>query len=210
MEIKVKSYSKQSSLISSILFFILGALVFTKAAELAKMISIIIGVLLAVIGTVLITYFYFTSKQQVYSKKSLIFGIISIILAIVFIGFSDVVGHFVRFIVGAWILFSGIMRLINVLTMGGKNTKFFPLLIVSILLIGLGIFTILVENELEIIGILMMIYAAIEIVGFIFYTKDKQAKEEVGVTSIIVPEKETNIERKEKVNIKDAKENNDK
>lgn len=209
MEIKVKSYSKQSSLISSILFFILGALVFTKASELARMISIIIGVILAVVGTVLITYFYFTSKQQVYSKKSLILGIISIILAIVFIGFSDVVGHFVRFIVGAWILFSGIMRLINVLTMG-KNTKFFPLLLVSILLIGLGIFTIIVENELEIIGVLMMLYAAIEIVGFIFYTKDKQVKEEVGSTSIIIPDKETNIERKEKVNIKEAKENNDK
>ena len=52
MEIKVKSYSKQSSLISSILFFILGAIIFTKADELIKLISIEVGVLLAVAGSV--------------------------------------------------------------------------------------------------------------------------------------------------------------
>ena len=211
MEIKVKSYSKQSSLISSILFFILGAIIFTKADELIKIISIGIGVLLAVVGTISITYFYFKSKQQIYTKRNLIYGILSIVLAVIFIFFSDIVEHFIRFIVGAWILFSGIMRLINVLTMSNKNTKFFPLLIVAILLIGVGIYTIVIGDIiLSTVGIIMMIYAALDIVGYIFYTKDNQEKEEVGVTSIIVPEKENKVEKKEKKNIKEAKENNDK
>ena len=103
------------------------------------------------------------------------------------------------------------MRLINVLTMSNKNTKFFPLLIVAILLIGVGIYTIVIGDIiLSTVGIIMMIYAALDIVGYIFYTKDNQEKEEVGVTSIIVPEKENKVEKKEKKNIKEAKENNDK
>ncbi len=209
MEIKIKSYSKQSSLLSSILFFILGAILFTKADEILSLISIIVGVLLAIAGTVSITYYYFKTKQQVYNHKNLIYGIILLIVAIIFIFFANIVEQFIRFIVGGWILFSGIMRLINVLSMNFKSNKFLPLLIVSLLLIGVGIYTIVIGDILiSTVGIIMMIYSAIEIVGYVFYTKDKQEKEEEGATSIIVPDKEETKPDK-KTKIKDAKENND-
>ena len=210
MEIKVKSYSKQSSLLSSILFFILGAILFTKADELLSLVSIIIGIILAVTGIVTLTYYYFKTKQQLYLRKFLIYGIVSLILAIIFIFFANIVEQFIRFIVGGWILFSGIMRLINVLSMNFKSTKFLPLLLVSIALIGVGIYTIVIGDILILsVGIIMMIYSAIEIIGYIFYTKDKQEKEEEGATSIIVPDKEETKPDK-KTKIKDAKENNDK
>jgi len=206
MELKVKSYGKQSSLLSSILFFILGAIVLTRSQEVVSFVSIIVGVILAIIGVVSLTYYYVKSKQQIYMKKNLIYGILSIIVAIVFIFFSSFVEQFIRFIVGAWILFSGIMRLINVLSMHRKNTKFLPLLIVSILLIGLGVLTIVKDfDDIAIVGILMMTYAAIEIVGYVFYTKDTQEKEEEGATSLIVPDK-AEIKETEKANIKDVKE----
>lgn len=209
MEIKVKSYSKQSSLLSSILFFILGAILFTKADEILSLISIIVGVLLAIAGTVSLTYYYFKTKQQIYNHKNLIYGIVLLIIAIIFIFFANIVEQFIRFIVGGWILFSGIMRLINVLSMNFKSNKFLPLLIVSLLLIGVGIYTIVIGDILiSTVGIIMMIYSAIEIVGYVFYTKDKQEKEEEGATSIIVPDKEE-IKPDKKANIKDAKENND-
>ena len=210
MEIKVKSYSKQSSLLSSILFFILGAILFTKADELLSLVSIIIGIILAVTGIVTLTYYYFKTKQQLYLRKFLIYGIVSLILAIIFIFFANIVEQFIRFIVGGWILFSGIMRLINALNMNFKSAKFLPLLLVSIALIGVGIYTIVIGDILiSSVGIIMMIYSAIEIIGYIFYTKDKQEKEEEGATSIIVPDKEETKPDK-KTKIKDAKENNDK
>ena len=206
MELKVKSYAKQSSLLSSILFFILGAILFTKADEVISVVSIIIGVILAIVGIVSLTYYYFKAKQQIYMKRNLIYGILSLLIAVIFIFFANIVEHFIRYIVGAWILFSGIMRLINVLSMHNKNTKFFPLLLVSIALIGLGVITIINGDIIpQTVGILMMVYSAIEIVGYIFYTKDKQEKEEDGVTSIIVPDKEETKPDK-KAKIKDVKE----
>ena len=51
MEIKVKSYSQQSSLISSILFFILGAMFF-NAKDVANAIIFWVGIFLAVMAVI--------------------------------------------------------------------------------------------------------------------------------------------------------------
>lgn len=211
MEIKIKSYSSQSSLLSSIFFFILGTILFTSADKLLNILSIIIGTLFATASTISLILYYIQFKKinTTPRKGNLIFGIVSLIFAIIFIFFSNIVEQAIRFIVGGWILLTGIMRLINVLSMENKNSKFLQLLIVSGLLIFIGIYTIVVELfGLDIIGIIMMVYAGVEIIGYILYSKDNIEKEEKeGTTTLLVPE--VNIEDgtpKEDVKIKDIKE----
>ena len=209
MEIKIKSYSQQSSLISSILFFILGAILFTSADKVIKTISLVIGIFLAASAVISLVIYFFQSRKENASphKGNLIFAIITLILAIIFIFFSGIVEQFIRFIVGAWILFTGIIRLINVLSMNKKSIKFIELLIVAILLIIVGIYTIVVGDViLSTIGIIMMIYAAIEIIGYVLYSKDQIEPEEPGTTTLIVPETTDVIEKNENANIKDVKE----
>lgn len=211
MEIKIKSYSSQSSLLSSILFFILGAILFTSADKLLNIISIIIGTLFATSATIsLIIYFIQTRKMGGTPRTgNLTFGIVSLILAIIFIFFSNIVEQAIRFVVGGWILLTGVMRLINVLSMPKKDTKFIQLLIVAGLLIFIGIYTIVIELfGLDIIGIIMMVYAGVEIIGYILYSKDKPEQEaKEGTTTLLVPENTTEeTKEKEDVKIKDVKE----
>ncbi len=210
MEIKIKSYSSQSSLLSSILFFILGAILFTSADKVMSTISIIIGVILATSSVISLVFYFFQAKKGFgFARKgNLIFGVLTLILAIIFIFFSNIVEQFIRFIVGAWILFTGVIRLINALSMNSKSNKFISLLLVSVLLIIVGVYTILVGDViLSTIGIIMMIYAAIEIVGYILYSKDTVEPEEPGTTTLIVPEeKETTKEEKNDIVVKDVKE----
>lgn len=212
MEIKIKSYSSESSLINSIIFFILGAILFTSAEKVIKIVSIIFGILLVLIAIFNIINFYLTYKNENKETKrfSLIFGIFCLALSVVFIFFSNIVEHFIRYIIGAWILFSGIMRLINVLSYNTKNHKFLPLLIVSILLMLVGIYTIVVGDIiLSTVGIIMMIYAAIEIAGFIFYRKGSTESEEPapGTTTLIVNEEllQENTDEDNNKSIKDVK-----
>lgn len=209
MEIKIKSYSSQSSLLSSILFFIIGAILFSSADKVISFISITFGIILAVSGIIeIIIYIIENKKEEIIPKKSrVLLSIFLIGLAIVFIFFSQVVEQFIRFIVGAWILFSGIMRFINAISMNKKSRKFLPLLIVSILLMCIGVYTILIGDIiLSTIGIIMMIYSVMEIIGYIFYTKDTQIIEEPGTTTLIVPEEEITKEKKKSKKIKDVKE----
>lgn len=209
MEIKIKSYSSQSSLLSSILFFIIGAILFSSADKVISFISITFGIILAVSGIIeIIIYIIENKKEEIIPKKSrVLLSIFLIGLAIVFIFFSQVVEQFIRFIVGAWILFSGIMRFINAISMNKKSRKFLPLLIVSILLMCIGVYTILIGDIiLSTIGIIMMIYSVMEIIGYIFYTKDTQIIEEPGTTTLIVPEEEITKEKKKSKKRKDVKE----
>lgn len=201
MEIKVKSYSQQSSLVSSILFFILGAC-FLNAEEIAEKIIFGIGIFLAVLAVIEFVIYFLQIKKDPENRPKLtglIYAIITLILAIVFIFFYAVVEQFIRFIIGFWVLFSGIIRLINALSYNPKNKKFLPLLIVSLLLIAVGIYTIVKDNIiLHSAGIIMMIYAVIEIIGFIIYTKDKAENVEPGTETLIIPEKENKIEKVKK------------
>lgn len=209
MEIKIKSYSSQSSLISSIIFFILGAILLTSADKVISFISIAIGIILAVTGLInLIIYIHHVKNELPASKSLIATSVITLIFAVIFIFFSSIVEQFIRFIIGAWILLTGITRFINVLSISPKSRKFIPLLVVSILLMIVGVYTIVVGNIiLSTIGLIMMIYAAIEIAGYIFYTKDTITPEEPGTTTLIVPE-ETEVEEtpKETKKVKDVKE----
>ena len=210
MEIKVKSYSNQSSLISSIIFFILGGILFTSADKVISFLSIAVGIILATIGAIALTMYAISTKKEEPNKGNLICGIICLIISIIFIFFSGIIEQFIRFIIGGWILFSGIIRLINALSMNNKNNKFLPLLIVAILLVIVGIYTIVIGDViLSTVGLIMMIYAGIEIVGYIFYSKDKQEKEETGATSLIVPDKKKEKNTKLTKNIKDVEETED-
>ena len=210
MEIKIKSYSSQSSLISSIIFFILGGIIFTFANEIASTIYFGIGILLSVIAVISLVMYGLSVKRDEVEVSSLITGIILFIVAGFFIFASGIIDQLIRFIIGFWVLFNGITRLINALSINHRSTKFIPLLVIAILLIALGIYTIMVgAAELKIVGIIMMIYSAVDIAGYVFYTKDNQEKEEEGATSLIIPE--NNEEKKaKKKKVKEAKEADDK
>ena len=104
----------------------------------------------------------------------------------------------------------GCSLMIRYISINNKNRKFIPLLIVSILLMIVGVYTILIGDIiLSNIGIIMMIYAVIEIIGYIFYTKDTKPVEEPGTTTLIVQEEtieEEQPKKKNKKKIKDVKE----
>lgn len=215
MELKVKSYSSQSSLISSIIFFIIGTILFTSPEESIAIVFKAIGLILT-IGAIVefVIYGLKIRNENPVRKRDLAFGITLLILAILFFFFAGIIVKIISFIVGAWIMFTGIIRLINVIQTSSKSKKFFPLLAVAIALIGVGIFTILYDSTIiRTIGIIMMIYSAIEIIGYVLYTKDSKPTEEPGYTTLIVPEEDSVPEtkdKKKKKKIKDVDENENK
>lgn len=200
MEIKVKSYSDQASLISAIIFFIIGGILFWYNDEIISTLSMIVGIVLAVSGIVEIIVYVVNKKKQIDYLAPVIRGIIFIGLSILFIFGANIINQIVRFVVGAWILFSGINRLIQTLAISKRSKKFLPLLLVSILLIAIGVYSIVYGDVIiSTIGIIMMVYSAIDIIGYIFYTKDEVKQETQGTTSLIVPDEEEKESKKHKL-----------
>ena len=216
MEIKVSTYKKQSTLISSIIFFILGGILFTNPDIFITTISKIFGVILLIIGLFFVSLIFFKKEEE---NSNLVTKIISALffltLAVLFFFFSETIEKAIRIVVGFWIIFCGINRLINALRINKYNKRFFSLIIISLLLIGVGIYTIVIGDILlSTIGIILMIYSAIDIIGYIFYAKESNETVERDPETILITSNEEPVEeeqpkkkkknRKTK-NIKDAK-----
>ena len=168
MEIKINSYSSQYSLFSSLLCFIIGGILYTYAEIVLNFTSIAIGIVLSFVGVISLISFYLDYKNGEIKKGKLLLGILTIILAIVFIIFQNLVETLLGLTVGGGVLLIGVLRLISALKLELKSTRFFINLIISLLLIALGIYTIANGGLLlEGAGILMMISSGIEIIGYI-------------------------------------------
>ena len=206
MKIGVKSNSNLISLIYSIIFFILGAIVFTRPEIIILFISYVIGGIIIIIGLFkCIKNYLDVKKDNTISSKEMITGIILVIIGLVFILLADVIEALVRLIIGGWILFSGINRLITSLNLPKKNRIFIIYLVISIILIGVGLYTILESNlAFKTIGLVLMIYSTIEIIGYIFNKKDTYIKEEIIIESkenkvidaVLIEEKKSKKTRK--------------
>ena len=184
MKTAVKNYSNIISLINSIIFFMLGAIIFTKPEIIILVISYVIGGIIIIIGIFkCIKNYLDIKKDNSISSREMLTGIVFVIIGLVFILLAGVIEALVRLVIGGWILFSGINRLINSLQLSKKNSQFTVRLVLAILLIGVGLYTILEANlAFKTIGLVLMVYSIIEIVGYIF-SRNNIYKEDAVITT---------------------------
>ena len=214
MRIEITSYSKKTSLLNSIILFIIGAILTAYSERIMSTAYRIVGCtfLIITIFTV-ISLIIKKKKDQPIFVNRIALAIICFILAILFFFFHGIIDETIRFIIGAWILFSGVTRLITAIRTDHKASRFLAILIVSILQIILGFFTIIKNGiVLWVVGIILMIYSVIEIVGYIFYSKDNSNYEDDDEeTKLLIPQNEEKEEedsktKKKKRRIKDIEE----
>lgn len=217
MEIKINSYSSQSSLISSLICFILGGIFYTNAEVVLNFTSIAIGIILSIVGLFSLVTYYINYKHGINLKGNLLIGILTVILAIIFLAFQGIVETLLGLTVGGWILLVGILRLVSAIKLKFNTKRCIINLIISLLLIVLGIYTIASGSLLlEGAGILMMISSAIEIIGYIINSKldsieptTKDDEQEEVILSLPKLEKDEPNEEKDEPKLipEDTKEN---
>ena len=211
MKIKVSAYSSIMQLISSVVLFILGALLYTKPTEVMLAVTYGIGGLITLVGVFNCVKNYLdVKKDNTTSSKGMVLGIVLVVVGLIFIFLGEVIEQVIRFIIGGWILVCGITRLANALTLEEKDTNFWVLLVLSILLIGGGLYTILIKNlEMQIAGLILMAYAILEIFGHVFSRKQGISFEESTLETDAPKIDNSNIKEAEVVddNTKDTKKN---
>ena len=175
MKIKNNNYTNVLILVSSILFLILGAIMYTKPDAVVIITTYIFGGVLIIIGMFKCVKNYIELKKDNNTKSNeMIMGIILAIIGIICIFLAGVVEALVRLVIGGWMIFTGINQLMNVLYMDKKIIKFWLLLILSLIIIGGGVYTILEVNlAFKAIGIILMIYAVLEIINYILNYNNK-------------------------------------
>ena len=194
MKVEIKKNNNKINILTAIIFLVIGALLIADPDKVIAIISYIIGTLLIMFGIYsCIKNYYNTKADSNTPSTDLVTGIITLIIGILFLLLANSIGVAVRYVFGAWIIFSGINRLINALQIDKKSNSFITQLIVAILLILIGLYTILASNvALQVVGIIMMVYAILEIIAFISNKTFEETKE-VHIQKITKDKNDKNI-----------------
>ena len=202
--------NQKLSLISSIIFFLLGLVIFLNPETIVKFASYCLGGMLLALGIYKSINYYIQDKRlNIVNRNELAFGITAIVLGVVFIFLADAIELLLRFVVGGWLLIAGLSKIFQTFFTTDRNSKFYALIIVGIILIGIGLYIILISNlALSIIGLFMMLYGLIDFISYFIY-KEKITD---SIEENIVVVEEAEVEEKEDVEEikKDKKKNKDK
>lgn len=162
----------KSSIITSVLFLILGICLLVNPTGMVKFITYIIGVIFVVYGSIKL-YNYYKTKESI-SNIQLTLGITAIVVGIIIMFCNGVIEFVIRLIMGGFILANGINKLIVALNSKNSNNKWQTLLAISIILIVVGLYIILKTNiVLSSIGIALIIYSSIDLISYIMYPKNR-------------------------------------
>ncbi len=162
----------KSSIIMSIILLIVGICLFINPAEMVKFITYIIGVIFVIFGTIKL-YDYYKQKDTI-SNMQLTIGIAAIVIGIITMFCNGIIEFAIRLVMGGYILANGINKLIVALNSKTYNDKWIGLLVIAAILIISGLYIILKSNiVLSTIGLVLIIYAAIDIISYIMYPKNK-------------------------------------
>ena len=179
-KITIINYSNDNSLFSSILFLLFGIILFTNPGDILKFISYIAGGSLILIGIFnVISYRRTLKKLNIEQKSKLISGVLLMILGLFTILFSSLIETTIRLIFGGWIIYSGIMRLIDVLNNKENKVSFIGRLIVAILLIICGLYVALTDLVYSMIGLFIIIYAILDIINSFILRKSSNISVEI-------------------------------
>ena len=201
---KNNKYSSFKTLVTSLVLFIIGAILFTNPEDIVILVSQIFGGILAVIGLFNFVFYYRKkSKGFITNNQEFVSSVVLMVIGLLFIFLAGAFETALRFIIGIWILLSGINKLIATITLGPKVRNYTSMLVVSIVLLLGGMYIILWKNlVLTVLGIVIMVYSGLEIYSYIIYKIMENSKESANETDVIIPEKEV----REKEFVKDAKE----
>lgn len=178
--------NSKTSLISGLVFFILGIVIFLHPDTIVKFASYCLGGLLIGLGLYKMANYYIQDKRLgVVNRNEMAFGITAVVLGVLFIFLAGTLELLLRFIVGGWLVVAGLGKIGTTFYTTDRDSKFYALIVVGVIYIGIGLYIILVSNlALSIVGLFMMIYGLTDFISYFVYRKkeemaDEERKEEI-------------------------------
>ena len=161
------------SLVSSILFFVFGLLLFLQADAVIKTVSVMIGIILVGLGVVPIVNYFKTRNSGFFSSTGLLYGIFSVVAGFIILFNSDILATIIPILSGVWVIVNSVNKIQISMELRDEKVDFWIVsFIFSLLMLVVGAFLIInpLKSSLYVtqtIGIVIMVYAALDIIDTI-------------------------------------------
>lgn len=182
----------KGSIINGLLFFVVGLFIFLNPDIIVKFISYFIGGVLIAYGLYKsINYYVQDKKLKIVNQNELGFGITMVVLGILLVCLAGTIEFLTRVIIGAYLFIQGITRIANTFYTTDRDSKFYALIVVGLLFIVAGLYTVINANlPFQILGIIMIVYGIIDFVSYFVYKDNKENKDEIKEAELIEEKRE--------------------
>lgn len=206
---------KWQSLVSSIIYIVIGLFLVIYPNQVADIICNLIGAGLIIYGAILLIGYFVRNVRDILYRDDFVLGIIWILIGILVISQKDIVKAIIPFLLGIFIVASGFMKLqdaVDAKRMGSsKSLSYLVMAVISIVLGLIILFNLIKTNEMlyRFIGI-GLLYSGVSDLYFTLKLSAKinqfvkQTKKEADVLNGNVMDSETGRplhEREEEGNI---------
>ena len=199
--VKIKTYEMGESLLSALVFLVLGILLIILNDDLVKWALYIFGAFITLLGIFKLLLYYKESNGQ---KREVINGGVYLLFGMtVIIGtlaWFDGIQMILGYTLAVYLLYIGINRLISAFKVKGDRTPhYINSFVIIFLAVLIAIFPMFIKTNLILIGVFIVLYAIADIVGFVFGRKNGNVVTTVVKEAVIVDEK---IENKKEDDVK--------
>lgn len=160
------SFNRNKKFISPILMGIVGLIFLTNSNTIIIYACYILGAIIAGFGIYnIIKYVQIKKELKIEDSIKLNYGIVSITIGLLIIVLAGIIETFLNIIIGAWLITTGVTKLIGISNLYNYDKKTANLNIIeAVIVIAMGLYTIFFQNiVLTIVGIWMIISAAIDL-----------------------------------------------
>ena len=168
---KVLKKTGVTSLVTSIIFAILGIILIANPEGTIKFIAIILGVIFGLVGLYKIVNYIENKGKYDFYNNDIAYGVIAIVLGIVTICYSTQIGAIFRIIIGLWIVYSAILRInLSIKLKTIDSNVWIYSLIIALIMAFCGIFIICNSGAVIVtLGIVVVIYYVLDVIESIMF-----------------------------------------
>jgi len=160
-----------TSVITSIVFAIIGIILITNPESTIKVISYILGGIFIAIGIIkIINYFSAKGSSDLYNYN-LIYGLIAVVLGIITMIYSSTIATMFRIMIGIWIIYSSLIRLSFALKLRkAQINSWTAVLVLALCMLVFGLYMVFNTSAVMVtVGIVILAYAISDLIeSFIF------------------------------------------
>lgn len=171
--IMLEKFLKRSSwidVIISIIFVLFGALLIVKPNEILDAISMILGIIFISMGVLKLIEYYVSDTKEDYL---LTMALLTVIFGTIILFASDGILSLFRIIIGAWIIFAGVMDFQTTLQWKEFKSPFWIVAVLfSILMMFSGIVILINKNIiLTTLGVIIVVYGVLDVIDRVIFMR---------------------------------------
>lgn len=160
-----------TSIITSLIFGIIGLVMIYNPDTTMKFISTLIGIFFIVIGVIKVINYFISRGNSTLFTNDIAWGSIAVIIGLVTMVYSSTIESIFRIMIGVWIIYSGFTRFTVSFRLKNVNDRLWALVLtLAVLMIVGGLYVTFYPGALVVtLGVIIFIYAVMDLIeSFIF------------------------------------------